>query len=143
MKRGQWQWLTAVLWILWQAGALAASPFMACCTFGHEPTRAGEHHAGHSMPADELCPLHAMMAPAPVDHSSHGDHHAPSTTPDGPRIHCQCRVSTAALSAVLLGPAILPIAVDLPIDPLAVSVAPFEATARDYIPSADTPPPRS
>lgn len=75
-------WLV-VLWLVCQGTTSVAAPFALCLEHSHAAGAAG----------DPTCPLH--------QHGTSGD-------PTGTAFRCQCHLSDAALSALIIGTGLLP-----------------------------------
>jgi hypothetical protein len=128
--------LVACFWLLCQVGGSAAAPFAVCRDHDHAAgPNAHVCHAGAT--PGEMCPMHRRGG-----HAAHHARHAPPAQ-DAPTLRCVCRVSDAALAALLLGQGIIPAGFVLPFEPLSDVVAPFEWAPSAYTSPTDTPPPRA
>lgn len=148
-----------VLWLAFQAAALAVSPFAMC--HGHDDHGAvSEPHARCTgMEPGQTCPMHGQgVCPA---HSARRDgrttstrhqHHDGTTADDdavatakdadAPVMHCVCRASDAALATLLQGLAVLPAEFILAYEPVTAAVGRSDTVTPTYVAVISTPPPR-
>jgi hypothetical protein len=125
--------LLASIWLLFQAGVIAATPFIDCCASAPRAA-ADDDECCKGLAPGQMCPLHKHRH-APTSGAQHHD-------ASGPVIGCGCTVLDPALASLAFG-------LGEPPAPVSATVIPFSQPVRQvaFAPmerahSLDPPPPR-
>jgi hypothetical protein len=127
--------VVAAVWLICQAAAFAAAPFVLCHDHGVMSQMGDGHECG---PQHHH---HGEPAATAHDHHQHGSE-AATTTSDAV-INCRCSVSDAALAALILDAGVLPgeFVFETRLVTARVVLADYASPTRSQHP--DTPPPRA
>jgi hypothetical protein len=125
--------LVASVWLLFQAGVIAATPFIDCCASASEAT-ADDDACCKGLAPGQMCPLHKHRH-APKSGTQHHDE-------GGPAIRCGCTVLDPALASLAFGLGEPPSSVSATVIPFSHPVRHVAFAAIERAHSLDPPPPR-
>jgi hypothetical protein len=126
--------LVASLLLSFQAGVLAISPFVDCCTTAASQASQDEDECCQGMAPGQMCPLHKHRQPPKQTHHDDGR--------SGPALRCGCGTGEPALASLMFGLGIIPAPAASAVV-LISAPAPFTVTYPiDHPRSLEPPPPR-
>jgi len=130
-----------VIWLVFQAGVLAVSPFVSCCAA--QANAVEDDDCCKGLAPGQMCPLHKHRH-AP---SNDTPHHGAQSHHDGAQSDCAIRGDCGKIDPALLslgfGLGVLDVPVSLTLTLVSTPVPQFAACASDCARSLDPPPPRS
>lgn len=126
--------LVASIWLVFQAGVIAATPFIDCCASAAQ-SATEEDDCCKGLAPGQMCPLHKHRH-APQSDTQHQDQ-------SGPAIRCGCTVLDPAFVSLTFGlgepPSSVSCFVTVVSDPVRVATL----HPRDLDHPVETPPPRA
>jgi len=123
-----------IVWLAFQAGVLAVSPFVSCCASTSQDGE-DEDDCCKGMAPGQICPLHKHRhAPRPDPHSDHSSSRCALTS--------GCTTPDPALLSLSFGIGVIPVPVSLVVTSVSNPVPAFVAHIVTRSHSLDPPPPR-
>jgi hypothetical protein len=128
--------LVASIWLLFQGGVLALSPFIECGVSSASQAVTDEDECCKGMAPGQICPLHKhQRAPKNDTRRNAGT--------NGPVVGCGCRTLDPALASLAVGLGEPPSSVSSFVSVFSHPVDGDTFHPLERIPTIDTPPPRA
>jgi hypothetical protein len=124
-----------IVWLMFQSGVLAASPFLDCCSSTASQAAVEDDACCKGMAPGQICPLHKHRHAPPTQ--SHHDDVA------GPVLRCGCGSIDPALISLAFGLGVLPAPVSVDVTLVSSSVPPQAFERSSAARALDPPPPRA
>jgi hypothetical protein len=124
-----------MVWLVFQAGVLAVSPFAECCATMSQTAGVDDDECCKGMAPGQICPLHKHRQAPPKD--THQD-----AAQGGCAMRSGCGTIDPALLSLGFGLGVLDPPVSFVVTRVSHPVARFEACAIECARSLDPPPPR-